>query len=187
MTPFMSLLLPIVLSAVAVFILASIIHMAMPWHKSDYAKVPDEDGLMAAMRPFALPPGDYMMPRPTSREDMRSPEFMAKRTRGPVAVMTIMPGGPFSIVPSMGAWFVFSLLVAAVAACMTGAVHAPGANGHGVFHYAAGITFLCYAMGEVPLSIWYGRKWSTTLKNAFDSLLYGVATGLIFMAMWPTS
>ena len=30
MTPFMSLLLPIVVSAVAVFILSVIIHMAMP-------------------------------------------------------------------------------------------------------------------------------------------------------------
>ena len=58
MTPFTSLLLPIVLSAVAVFILTMVIHMS-PWHKRDYFRLPDEDGVMAALRPFNIPPNDY--------------------------------------------------------------------------------------------------------------------------------
>ena len=43
MTPFLSLLLPIVLASVAVFIVSMIIHMVMPWHKSDYGNVPNDD------------------------------------------------------------------------------------------------------------------------------------------------
>ena len=64
MTPFMSLLLPIVVSAVAVFVLSSIIHMAMPWHKSDYANVPNHDAAIAAIQALNLPPNDYAVPNP---------------------------------------------------------------------------------------------------------------------------
>jgi len=35
------------------------------------------------------------------------------------------------------------------------------------------------------MSIWYDRKWSTTFRTAVDSLLYALATGWIFMVMWP--
>ena len=37
--------------------------MVLPWHRSDYPKVPNEDKVLDALRPFAIPPGDYMMPR----------------------------------------------------------------------------------------------------------------------------
>lgn len=52
-------------------------------------------------------------------------------------------------------------------------------------HHVAVISFLTYAMGAVPMSIWYHRKWSTTFKTALDSALYALATGWIFSMMWP--
>ena len=75
MTGLAALWLPILLSSVIVFVVSSAIHMTSPWHKSDYPKVPNEDKVMDALRPLAIPPGDYMVPRAMSREDMRSPEF----------------------------------------------------------------------------------------------------------------
>ena len=36
-----ALWLPILLSAVIVFIASSIVHMAMPWHKNDYPRIPN--------------------------------------------------------------------------------------------------------------------------------------------------
>jgi len=39
MTGLSALWLPILLSSVIVFIVSSIIHMASPWHKSDYPKM----------------------------------------------------------------------------------------------------------------------------------------------------
>jgi hypothetical protein len=83
MTGLSALWLPILLSAVFVFVASSIIHMLSPWHKSDYPKVLNEDKVMEALRPFAIPQGDYMMPRPSSRQDLRSPEFAEKRKKGP--------------------------------------------------------------------------------------------------------
>ena len=41
MVSVLSLLIPIALSAVFVFIASSIIHMATPWHKNDLKKLPE--------------------------------------------------------------------------------------------------------------------------------------------------
>src|SRR5262245_49136571 len=64
-----------------------IIHMT-PWHRSDYARLPDEDGVMKALRTFKLPPNDYMVPHPGSGEYMKSKEYDGKRDAGPVMVVT---------------------------------------------------------------------------------------------------
>ena len=49
----MTLWQPILLSAVLAFIAGSVIWMAMPWHKSDWSKVSDEEGARAALRGLA--------------------------------------------------------------------------------------------------------------------------------------
>ena len=65
---------------------SSVIHMLSPWHKNDYARMPNEDAVMDALRPLAIPPGDYMVPRPVAREDLRSAAFAEKLAKGPVFV-----------------------------------------------------------------------------------------------------
>ena len=42
MTALSQLWLPILISAVAVFVVSSVIHMALPWHRSDFPKMADE-------------------------------------------------------------------------------------------------------------------------------------------------
>jgi hypothetical protein len=184
MTPFTSLLLPVAVSAVAVFLLTMAVHMT-PWHKGDYLRLPDEDGVMQALRPFNIPPNDYVTPHPGSGDYMKSPEYDARRAAGPVMILTVMPSGPWKIGRMMGLWFLFAVVVSAIVGCLVGAIVPPGGRTHAVFHHAAVITFLSYAMGAVPLSIWYGRKWSTTLRTAADALLYALATGWIFAMLWP--
>ena len=34
-------------------------------------------------------------------------------------------------------------------------------------------------------SIWYKKKWSTTVKNTIDGLIYGLLTGGTFGWLWP--
>ncbi len=184
MTPFTSLLLPVAVSAVAVFLLTMAVHMT-PWHKGDYLRLPDEDGVMQALRPFNIPPNDYVTPHPGSGDYMKSPEYDARRAAGPVMILTVMPSGPWKIGRMLGLWFLFAVVVSAIVGCLVGAIVPPGGRTHAVFHHAAVVTFLSYAMGAVPLSIWYGRKWSTTLRTAADALLYALATGWIFAMLWP--
>src|SRR3989442_6928251 len=121
MTGLSALWLPILLSSVIVFVASTVIHMALPWwHKSDYPKVPNEDKLRDALRPLAIPPGDYMVPRPASMQEMRSPEFSEKMKKGPVMVLTVMPNGPGSMTKSLVLWFVYCAVVGLFAAYVAG-------------------------------------------------------------------
>ena len=45
-----ALWLPILLSAVFVFIVSAIIHMVLKYHNSDYRRLPNEDEVRAALR-----------------------------------------------------------------------------------------------------------------------------------------
>ena len=111
MTSMSALWLPILLSSVLVFFVSSIIHMASPWHKSDYPKLANEDQVMDALRPLVTGPGDYMVPRPSSMAEMKSAEFRAKVERGPRVIMTVMPGGPITMTRELVLWFVYLIVV----------------------------------------------------------------------------
>src|ERR1051325_6252652 len=120
MTGLLALWLPILVSAVLVFVVSSVIHMASPWHKSDYPKLSSEDRVMDALRPLAIPPGDYMMPRPSSRAEMRTPQFIEKFKQGPVLMLTVWPGGSMSMGKQLVQWFVYALVVGCFAAYRAG-------------------------------------------------------------------
>ncbi len=186
MVPLSSLWLPILLSAVVVFAVSSLIHMVLGYHANDYAKVPDEDQVADALRPFAIPPGDYSLPRPTSMKEMGSPGFLEKLNRGPVLMMSVLPNGPFSIGRSMVQWFVYCAVVGLVAAYVAGRALPSGAEYLDVFRFAGTAAFAAYALGAPPASIWSNRKWSTTLKSMFDGLVYAVLTAGVFGWLWPS-
>ncbi|MDH3590989.1 MAG: hypothetical protein OER88_03870, partial [Planctomycetota bacterium] len=68
--------LPILLSAVFVFVVSSVIHMMLPIHKGDARRLGNEDGVLDAMRSGNATPGEYMFPCPESMkfEEMGTPE-----------------------------------------------------------------------------------------------------------------
>lgn len=185
MVPILSLWLPILLSAVFVFIVSSIIHMALPYHRSDFKTVPNEDQVMTALRPFDIPPGDYIMPRPANAKEMSAPEFQEKQRQGPVALFTIYPNRPFNMGPSLAQWFVYSVLVSVFAAYVTGRALDAGAQYLEVFRFAGTTAFLGYAAALWQSSIWLKRAWSTTLKSTFDGLIYALVTAGTFGWLWP--
>src|SRR5437762_13976636 len=63
MVSLLSLWLPILVSAVIVFLASSVIHMAPLWHKNEFPKTPREAELLAALRPLAIAQGAYFIPR----------------------------------------------------------------------------------------------------------------------------
>ena len=185
MVPIPSLWLPILLSAVIVFVVSSIIHMFLTYHRTDYRKVPSEGEVMEALRKFAIPPGDYMIPRAESMKAMSSPEFVEKRNKGPVAVITFMKPGPSNMTASLTQWFLFCVVVGLFAAYVTGRALGPGADYRTVFRFAGCTAFAGYALALWQDSIWYKKAWSTTLKNTFDGLVYALMTGGTFGWLWP--
>jgi hypothetical protein len=185
MTALSALLVPIVLSAAIVFVASSIIHMVLPWHKSDYPKLPNEDRVRDALRPLAIPPGDYMVPRASSMQDMKSPEFMTKMNEGPVMVVTVMPNGPWAMGKNLAQWFVYSIVVGVFAAYVAATALPPGAPYLRVFQLVGVAAFMGYALALWQLSIWYRRDWMTTIKSNVDGLIYGLLTAGTFGWLWP--
>jgi len=185
MTGLLALWLPILLSAVVVFLVSSLIHMALPWHKDDYPKVPNEEKIRDALRPLAIPPGDYMVPRASSTEEMRSPEFAEKTSKGPNLILTVLPTGPFTMGRSLALWFCYSVVVGLFAGYVAGRALAPGAEYLAVFRFAGVTAFVGYSLALWQMSIWYRRAWSTTLKATVDGLIYALLTAGMFGWLWP--
>ena len=180
-----SLWLPILLSAVLVFVASSAIHMTPLWHKSDYPHMPREAEVLAALRPFAIPPGDYFIPRAGSMREMRSSEFKEKMTRGPVAVLTVMPNGPPAMNRSLFLWFLYLIVVGVFVALITGHTLPVGTVYPRVFKVAGMAAFLGYFLAQCQQSIWYRRSWGVTLKYAFDGVIYALLTAGTFGWLWP--
>jgi hypothetical protein len=180
-----SLWAPILLSAVLVFLVSSVLHMMLTYHRADYTKVPDEDKVMDALRPFNLAPGDYMMPCGGGPESMKDPVFIEKMKRGPVAHFTVLKSGTHYLASSLAQWFLYSVGIGICAAYITGRALGPGAHYLTVFRFAGATAFIGYGAAQLQNSIWYKRRWSTTLKHVFDSLIYASVTAGAFGWLWP--
>lgn len=185
MVTLLSLWLPILVAAVLVFVVSSIIHMALGYHASDWKKVANEDGVQDALRPFAIPPGDYLVPRPSKLADMSDPAFKAKQDKGPVFVMTVFPNGQSGMGLQLATWFIFAIAVGKVAGYVASITLGPGADPMTVFRVTGTVAFAGYSLALFQHSIWYHRRWATTLVSVFDGLIYGLMTGGVFAWLWP--
>src|SRR2546423_1832772 len=141
MVPLAALWLPIVLSAVIVFVASSILHMLLTYHRSDYPQLPEEDKVLAFLRPMNLKRGLYVFPYCLPK-DMKSPASIEKYKQGPVGMLTIMPSGPPAMPKFLIQWFGFCLLVSFFVAYLTGHTVPAGADCLAVFRVAGTAAFL---------------------------------------------
>lgn len=183
--PFGSLWLPVVVSAVAVWFLSAILHMVLKYHRADYSKLPDEDAVSQALRGGSPGPGVYVLPFVMDPSKRNDPAVVKRYNDGPVAMITMMRNG----VPAMGKyllqWFVFCFLVSFATAYIARNTLSFGADGLSVLRLTGTVAFLAYGFGYFQDSIWKGIPWPISLRGLFDSLLYALATGFIFRALWP--
>ncbi|HET7537936.1 MAG TPA: hypothetical protein VFJ90_15860 [Candidatus Didemnitutus sp.] len=188
MTALFSLWLPILLSAVVVFIISSLVHMVIKWHAGDYGNVANEDAVRAAINAGHLAPGRYVIPHCKDMKEMSSPEMVKKYQEGPVMHFTVLAPGVPNMGKYLGQWFVWSLVVSTVAACITvrlyGLAHVPVL---GAAKLIFAITLIAHGFGTVTESIWTGRPWSSSIKYLLDALLYALGAAAIFYWLWPRS
>jgi hypothetical protein len=184
MVPLSALWLPIVLSAIIVFVASSIMHMVLPYHRSDYQKLPDEDKLLAAMRSAGVKRGLYMFPYGT-HQTMRTPEMGAKFNQGPNGIMTVFPVGLPVMPKFLGLWFGYCLIIGLFVAYLAAHTLAPGTNYLEVFRVVGTAAFLAYGLGQLSNGIWKGQPWSGVIKEVVDGLIYGLLTAGTFGWLWP--
>lgn len=180
-----SLWAPILLGGVLVFVVSSIIHMVLPYHRSDFGALPAEDDVMEALRRFKIPPGDYLIPCAGTPDRMRSPEFQDKMKRGPVALMTMMESGPPQMGKPLAWWFVYSLVVGLFAAYVASRALPPGADYLQVFRFTGTVAFVGYTLALWQNVIWYKRSAAATAKSTLDGLIYALLTAGAFGWLWP--
>ena len=170
--------LPILVSAVFVFIASAAVWMVMPWHKSDFNKTADEDAVRAALKGSAA--GFYMLPYCVNPKDLEDPEIKQKYVDGPQAYITVVANG----LPQMGSKmllsFLYYMVVGVICAYFVSRTASADADYLAVFRIAGAVAWVAYGVAYIQDSIWFGRPWSMTVKNLFDALIYAVLTGGVF-------
>lgn len=181
----MALIVPIVLSAVLVFIASALIWMVMPHHKTDWKALPNEDSVRAALNAQKAGQGQYMIPA-GGMQSMNDPAFMKKFQEGPVAMLTLKKSpGSMSMGPMMVQSFLYYLTVSVVIAYLASRTIPLGTEYLYVFRAVGTMAWLAYGFGVVPDSIWFGKPWSSTIKHLGDALVYALLTAGTFAWRWP--
>jgi hypothetical protein len=178
-----TLWLPILVSAVGVFVASSVIHMVFKWHMSDYQKLPNEDDVRAAVRAGSRG-GMYVVPS-CDPKDMNTPEMQLKMREGPVGILMMRKPG---MVPGMGApliqWLVLTLATSAIIGYIAyKALLTPDTFGQ-VARLTGGLAFLAYGWGSIQFGIWFGKPWNTVAKDVADAVIYAAITGTAFGMLW---
>lgn len=185
MVSIMSLLLPILISSVIVFIVSSLFHTLSPHHDKDFKVVPDEDKAQAELRKFNMTPGDYFLPYSQDKKERMGQAHKDKVARGPVVIMTVLPPNPLNMVKNLVQWFMYLLIVSIFTAYITGRALPVGANYLQVFRFAGASAFMGYSLALMQDSIWFGKSWTTTIKNIIDGLVFALLTAGVFGWLWP--
>lgn len=183
MNALLSLWLPILLSAVVVFVISSLIHMVIKWHAPDYQGFANEDAVRDAIRAGQPKPGRYVVPLCTDMKDMGCDAMRKKYEEGPVGHLVIGPNAFPNMGRMLGLWFLWSLVIAAVAACIASRIY--GLNAGAAAKLVGAIAFIGHGFGTVPESIWMMRPWSSSAKYVLDAALYAVGTWAVFLWLWP--
>lgn len=186
MVPLSSLVLPIVLSAVAVFGVSSLVHMVLRYHNTDFARLPNEDEVMETLRRATVSAGEYMFPHGGGMEAFKDPAFVSKFERGPIGMVTVGPGRKGTgMGRALFLWFLYSLAVSLIAGYIAGAALPAGAEASAIVRFTFTVSFTGYVVALWQSSIWYMKPVSTNIKNTIDGLLYAGATAAVFVLMWP--
>jgi len=177
-----SLWLPILVSAVVVFIASAIVWMVLPHHKTEWQKLPDEEGLLGSIRGSAAP-GQYMFPH-CMPADLKDPATKQRYEAGPHGVLTVWPGAP-SMGRNLGLTFTFYLAVAIFVAYVASIALPSGTHYGQVFRVTSVAAVMAHVFGFIPDAIWFGRPLVSTCKSAADGVLYSLLTGGVFGWLWP--
>ena len=173
-----ALWLPILVSAVIVFVVSAVVWMVMPWHKTDFKKTNDEEVVRAALS--GQEPGYYLLPYVMDQKEFKNPDVQQKYKDGPLGYITIVPSGLPQMGPKLVMSFIYYLIVGVICAYFVSRTSAPDASYLATFRIAGTTAFVAYGIAYFQESIWFGRPWSVTAKNLFDAFIYGLLTGGTF-------
>ena len=178
-----ALWLPILVSAVSVFVVSAIIWMLMPWHNWDFKKTDNEESVRDALK--GQEPGYYLLPYVMDQQQFKKPEVQQLFKDGPLGYITIVPSGLPRMGPKLVMSFVYYVIVGFICAYFVTRVSGPDAAFWRTFQISGTSAFTAYGIAYFQESIWFGRPWSVTAKNLLDAFIYGLVTGAVFALFAP--
>ncbi len=174
----LSLWLPILASAIIVFVASALVWMVLPWHKSDFKKLPDEEAARRALK--GLVTGHYMVPYCMDPAELKNEAMRSKYIEGPQAFITVADNRLPQMWPKLVASFLYYVAVGVACAYMVSRTLPANAVYLEVFRIAGTTAFLAHGLAYVQDSIWFSRPWSLTAKNLMDALIYALLAGGTF-------
>lgn len=177
--------LPILLSAVVVFVISSLVHMVFKWHASDYSGFPNEDAVREALRASNPVPGKkHVVPFCADMKEMASDAMKKKYAEGPNAVVVFGPNGQPNMGKHLGLWFLWSLVISIVAAYLASRL-IPIHHARGAAKLVGAVTFIAHGFGTIQETIWMYRSWKSSATYLLDAALYGLGSAVVFLWLWP--
>lgn len=178
---------PILASAVITWVLSAICWMALPHHRGDMDKIPNEQEFLAALKPLGIGPGSYQFPRCASHSDANKPEIQEAWKAGLSGTMVLFRY-PMSMGKNMFLTFLVFLAVSTLIGYLGWTVlpHTKAEAPFGKVMQALGTAgVLAYCFSFLPNGIWFGAKPRAQAMCMVDGLMYGLATAAVFAWLWP--
>lgn len=175
-----SLILPVVLAAIALFFASFLSWMIVKLHRRDWVKIDKEDEFMEAARGLDIKEGSYMFPHCDDPEKMKSEEFQKKQSEGPIGVITIFSKP--NMKRNLGLTFLYFLVISFCLAYLTSLTHERGAEFFEIFHFVSVAGVMTYLSAIICHAIWFQGR---ILGHIVESVVYAAITGAIFGALWP--
>jgi hypothetical protein len=181
-----SLGLPILLSAIAVFVASFLAWVVIGHHTPDWNELPDEEATITLLQKSGAKAGQYMFPMMRSKEQMADESKQRRMDSGPWGTVNIW-ARPVNMGRNLLQTFVFYLVASFFVGYLGTLALDPGASFSRVFQVTGTAGILAYAFGGVPNAIWFGTHFRSAIMDVIDGICFGLITGLVFASMWPAA
>jgi hypothetical protein len=204
MVSLIDLWLPILVSAAAVWVAAAVAWMALPHHKGDFRQLPNEDGVMEAIRRLGIAPGMYFFPHMKDCNKAKmDPAAKQKFEKGPHGMLQVWPPEAFgkmgrNMLLSFILYVIVGVFIAYLATlALPGATDAAVGAASGIlatrpdfltiFRFTGAAGVMAYTLAQIPHQIWFGTPTRNILSSLADGIVFGLITGAIFGWLWPSA
>ncbi|HEX6559433.1 MAG TPA: hypothetical protein VF021_08215 [Longimicrobiales bacterium] len=168
MEALIALWIPIVLAAAIMFIASSIAWAALPHHKKDWAKLPNEAAVAGALE--GVDAGQYMLPHGTMAAGWWAGILLRR--------------GPAGMGRSLVLHFLNELLIAILAGYLAYYAIAPEADYLQVFRIAGTALVLGQIGALYSRAIWFGWRWRAIIVETVEGISYALLAAGVFGWWW---
>lgn len=177
-----SLLLPTVLTAVAIFFASFLSWMIFQLHLKDWRKLEKEDEFLDAVKNLGIQPGSYSFPGYDDPKELKTEELKQKMEAGPNGIVTVF--GPMTMGKNLAMTFVYFLVISFCLGYVATLALEPGAAFADVFRVVGTVGLLVFLGAMIQHAIWFQNR---ITGHVIESVAYAVIAGAIFGAMWPAA